>query len=237
MIATVERPSIPRLSMFIWLLAFVTSVTMAAPSDAQEAPENPLESQARMARRGAGLRAGFWSVRGLREVTDAENSEWPFLEGYFQHGLDRHLALQSSVGLWRRTQELETDGGIGGPTTDRVTTWVVPMFSALRFFPLTGPDQAFEPFVEGGVGFALGIEDRETGDGSLLGAGGSGIGTVVGFGFKGGLGTEWRFSPALGLAVGGRYQWIRFLEELGNDEIFRGFAAEAGLTYRFQFGG
>lgn len=219
------------------VLALFAAVAAAPAAEAQEPSEqSQAETQARLARRGAGLRAGFWAVRGLQEVDGAETSEWPLLEGYFQKGLDRHLALQSSVSVWRRTQKLEIDGGIGGgTTTDRVTSWVVPMFTALRFFPMTAPDQSFEPFVEGGLGLALGIDDRETSDGSLFGGAGNGIRTVVGFGFKGGLGAEWRFSRAIGVAVGGRYQWVRFLEQLGADEVFRGFAAEAGLTYRFQF--
>ena len=161
----------------------------------------------------------------------------PLFEGYFERGLDRHLALQTSVGLWRRTQEIESSGGIGGgTTTERVASWIVPMFTALRFFPLTGPDATLEPFAEGGVGFALGLDDRQTEAGGPLGLGsGEGIATVLGFGFKGGLGVEWRFSRALGLSVGGRYQWIRFVEDVGGDRIFRGFGAAAGLTYRFQF--
>jgi hypothetical protein len=212
----------------------VAFLAIGAPLGAQE--ESDAEARARLQRRGAGLRADVWSVRGLQEVAGAETGSMPLFEGYFERGLDRHLALQTSVGLWRRTQEIESGGGLGGSTTERVASWVVPMFTALRFFPVTGPEASLEPYVEGGVGFALGLDDRQTEAGGPLGVGsGEGITTVAGFGFKGGLGFEWRFSRALGLAVGGRYQWIRFLEDVGGDRIFRGFGAGAGLTYRFQF--
>lgn len=219
--------------------AFVLLLLLAggpAPAlDAQQSARSEAEERARLQRRGAGVRVGVWDVRGLSEVADAEYSRTPLFEGYFQHGLDRHLALQNSVGFWRRSQEIEV-AQIGGSRRESVQSYVIPQFTSLRFFPVTGPDQALEPFVEGGAGISLGIDDRSTTSGGPLGLGsGDGIAVVVGFGFKLGLGTEWRFSRALGLAAGGRYQWIRFLDDLGGERTYRGFGAEMGLTYRFQY--
>jgi hypothetical protein len=199
------------------------------------AQESQTEEQARLARRGAGIRVGVWDVRGLAEVANAEYSETPLFEGYLQHGLDRHLAMQNSIGFWRRSQEIEGTGGIGGTPGESVKSYVVPQFTSIRFFPISGPEQPFEPFVEGGAGISLGIDDRSTTSGGLLGGGGSGIAIVVGFGFKLGLGVEWRFTEALGLSGGGRYQWKRFLEDLGGERTYRGFAADVGITYRFQY--
>jgi len=214
----------------------VFTLALAAPSvGAQERQLSDAEERARLERRGAGARIGFWSVGGLREVPDARYGKSALFEGYFQHGLDRHLALQNSVGFWRRSQEIVVSA-IGGPRRESIDSYVIPMFTALRFFPATSPGEEFEPYVEGGVGVALGVDDRSTSASDPLGAGdGSGIAMGLGVGLKAGVGAEWRFSPALGLALGGRYQWLRFLGDLGGESLYRGFGAEVGLTYRFQF--
>jgi hypothetical protein len=202
---------------------------------AQQDQQSDAESLARLARRGAGVRVGLWDVRGLNEVSGASYAETPLFEGYFQNGLDRHLALQNSVGVWRRSQEIVQSGPLGS-TAESVKSYVVPMFTALRFFPLTGPDQPFEPFIEAGAGISLGIDDRQTTSGGPLGLGsGNGIAMILGFGFKLGVGAEWRFSRPLGVAVGGRYQWVRFFDAVGGEKYYRGFGGEAGLTYRFQY--
>src|SRR5690606_30854188 len=114
----------------------------------------------------------------------------------------------------------------------------LPLFTALKLYPFTRPDDAFEPFISAGVGLALGIDDRTTTSSDLLGLGaGSGTAMLTGFGFRGGAGVEWRFSQAFGLSASGRYQWIRFGGELGGERTFKGPAFEAGLTYRFQYRG
>ena len=212
----------------VWL-AFAPSLA------AQQVEQSDAESRARLERRGAGVRVGVWDTRGLTEVPDASYSETPLFEGYFQHGLDRHLAIQNSIGVWRRSQDIE-ESGLGGTSTESVQSYVVPMFTALRFFPVTGPEQSFEPFVEGGAGISLGIDDRQATSGGLLGVGGGeGIAMILGFGFKLGIGAEWRFSRPLALTAGGRYQWVRFFDDLGGERIYRGFGAEVGLAYRFQY--
>jgi hypothetical protein len=222
--------------LFSTTLATTVFTTVIATTSALAAQESQTEEQARLARRGAGIRVGLWDVRGLAEVTSAEYSETPLFEGYLQHGLDRHLAMQNSIGFWRRTQEIESSGGLGGTTQESVKSYVVPQFTSIRFFPVSGPDQMLEPYLEGGAGISLGIDDRSTSSGGLLGVGGgSGVVIVIGFGFKLGVGAEWRFSDALGLSGGGRYQWMRFLEDLGGARTYRGFAGEVGITYRFQY--
>lgn len=217
------------------LVPGIAMLAIASTTAEAQQPESRVEERARLERRGASLRVGHWQVRGLVEVDGSDDSRTPVLEGSFAHGLDRHLALESSVGVWRRRQETRQGGGIGGESIERVDSWVVPMFSALTFYPFTGPRSRIEPYVEGGVGLAVGIEDRETTTGGLFGGENSGIGMGAGFGFKGGAGIDLRFTPALALSLGSRYQWVRFFEDLGGERIYRGFAADVGLRYRFQY--
>lgn len=217
-------------AVLLGLLAASAAVTELRAQTATE-----IEERARLERRGASLRVGQWDVRGLREVGGVTMQRSPVLEGAFVHGLDRHLAIESSVGVWRRRQEGRQAGTIGGDSYERIDSWVVPMFSALTFYPFTGPASRIEPYLEGGVGIAIGIEDRETTSGGLFGGANSGMSFGAGFGFKGGAGLDVRVTRPLALSVGSRYQWVRFLEDLGGERIYRGFAVDIGLRYRFQY--
>ncbi|MGQ0816235.1 MAG: outer membrane protein [Gemmatimonadota bacterium] len=190
---------------------------------AQE-PESDVERDARLARRGAGIRVGVWAVE--RPAGDTTSTRSPLFEGYFQRGLDRHLALESSAAVWRRTTTARQT--FGGDVETR--TYVVPLFTALKLYPFTTPDNALEHFVTAGVGFALGIDD--VGENAI---GGGGTSIVTGFGFKGGAGIEYHIGSALGLQASGRYQWIRYGDELAGVSTFKGIGYEGGITYRFQF--
>jgi hypothetical protein len=197
-----------------------------------------LEKRARLARRGGGVRVGTWDVRGLNTTSDAVVSKTPAFEGYVRRGLDLHLAIEHSVGVWRRTQSVTetTSNPLGGTTqsTSKVETYVIPQFTSIAFFPITRPEQRFEPYVKAGAGFAVGVDDR-TGDGGGLFSGGGGTSLVPGYGLSGGAGIELRLSNALGLTGAGRYQWVRFFQELADKRTYEGFGAEVGVTYRFQF--
>ena len=194
------------------------------------------EREAQLARRGGGVRVGVWNVRGLDVPSGGKQSETPAFEGYVRKGLDAHLALENSIGFWRNRQIVTTTGGpLGGTTTSRVDAYVVPQQTSIVFFPVTRPDRRFEPFVRGGVGITLGIEDRKGEGGSLFSPGGDGISMVVGFGATGGGGVEWRLGNALGLSASARYQWVRFFQELGDEDTYQGLGADVGITYRFQF--
>jgi hypothetical protein len=152
-------------------------------------------------------------------------------------GLDLHLAIEHSVGVWRRTQAItETSTGPLGGTTQSTSTqesYIIPQFTSIAFFPLTRPEQRVEPYVKAGAGFALGVDDR-SGDGGGLFAG-AGTSLVPGYGVTSGVGLEWRLSTALGVATAGRYHWIRFVQDFSGRRTFEGFGAEVGVTYRFQF--
>ena len=209
---------------------------VARVADAQKVqPESDLERAARLARRGAGVQVGVWQVRGLQEPSGVTHAETPLVEGYFRKGLDRHLALETTVSFWRRTQTAQQSGGLlGGGSEERVASYIIPQITALKLYPFTEPGQRAEPYVVGGAGFALGIDDRESSAGGAFGTA-SGTAMAMGFGLKGGTGVEWRFSRAFGLSAGARYQWFRFLQELGGDRTYGGFGVDGGLTYRFQF--
>lgn len=220
------------------LVAMAVLALAPLRADAQaRTPESELERDARLARRGAGLRGGIWDVRGLTETSGVSYSRTPAFEGFFQKGLDKHLAWENSVGFWRRTQRIPGSGGLGGTSEQHVDVYVVPTFTALKLFPFTAPANRVEPYFEGGAGFGLGIEDRQTsGTGGLLGGGGSsGTQIVPGFGFKGGTGVDFRFSRAFGVTFGARYQWMRFFQELGSERTYGGLGYDLGLIYRFQY--
>lgn len=217
----------------------VTALVSVGAQELHAQTDSLSEERAKRMRRGAGVQAGMWDVRGLGEVSGARVNESPLFEGYFQKGLDLHLAMENTIGVYRREQRItRSAGGIGGGTIEeKVTAYVVPQFTSIKLYPFTRPEQRFEPYIAGGAGLALGIDDRENSEsGGLLGGGGqSGVGMVAGFGLKGAVGTELRFSRAFGLALGGRYQWIRFFGELAGERTYRGFGGDLGITYRFQY--
>lgn len=204
---------------------------LVRPLDAQE-PEPERVQEAKLARTGAALRVAFWRVADLPDVQDGSESRWPLLEGSFRRGLDRHLAIESTIGVWRRHAETESGGGvIGGSSGSAVTTWVIPLLTSVKFYPFTGPEAGTEPFLSAGAGFALGIEEAEAG-GTLTGGG---TRAATGFALEGETGAELRLGEAFGLILSGGYQWIRFGEEIGRTRTYAGFNLGAGLTYRFQY--
>jgi hypothetical protein len=197
-------------------LLFFAGLACAATGWAQQADPS--------ARRGAGLRIGAWTVKNPGDDRTTY-SHSPQLEAYFQRGLDDHLALESTIGVWRRAaRTIET--GTGNTVT--TNTYVIPLFTTLKIFPVTRPDQALEPFVLAGGGFALGIDEVSE---NAIGGGGTSIAT--GFGTRVGAGLELHLNDIFGLTVSSRYQLIGYGEDLGGANTFKGFGFEGGLTYRF----
>lgn len=215
-------------------LALVVAASLAAPAADLVAQDKLAltdssavrEQNVKRQRRAAGLRSGAWAVSGLGQASGATYTSTPAFEGYLQRGLDRHLVLESSAGFWYRSQR--TSAG-------RNNAYVIPMMTSLKLYPATGPEDAFEPFVSAGVGFTLGVDDRDGGTGGLTGATGGGTMLLLGLGAKGGAGIEYRLGQAFGVTLGGGYQYVRFFEEMGGERTYRGMQAFGGLTYRFQF--
>jgi hypothetical protein len=206
------------------LIGFLVAVgpALAQPDD--------VENRTKRSRNGGGLRIGVWNVRGLEDPQNGSSSETPAFEGYFQKGLDLHLAWENTLSVWRRSQEFSESGPLGS-TASEIQSWVVPTFTALKFYP-TRPSAAVGPYASAGVGFVFGVERQD-----VTGPGLDGQDTAlqIGFGFRGGLGIDFNLSRVFGLTLAGRYQWIEFGEELGGERNYEGLGADVGLTYRFQY--
>lgn len=216
----------------IALAALLLTPISAQSQVRRERQESEIERAARLARAGAGLRVGHWKL-GL--VSASTESSIPALEGWYQRGLDRHVSIETSIALWGRRETFTQSGGpLGGSTTQTVGTYVVPMLTSIQLHPFTGPEQRFEPFLRAGGGLALGIETRDGDGGSLVG-GGEGVGTVLGFALQGGGGAAWRFSRAFGVSATVGYRWTHFTQELGGAREYKGYLADVGLFYRFQY--
>jgi hypothetical protein len=203
------------------IMMVVTAVfAFTPPLCAQSNTDTDADS---LARGGAGLRVGSWDVEP--PALPATTRNLPQIEIYFERGLDEHIALESSVGAWRRTA---TRTELTGNQVE-THTYVFPLFTALKIFPATTLDHTVEPFFSGGIGFALGLDDVGT---NAIGGGGTTI--VTGFGFRGSFGLDLHITRTLGVQASGRYQWIQFGEALGGGEQFKGFGFEGGITYRLQ---
>ncbi len=225
-----------RTCLVVALIAGGAAAPLAA-QDTTKTPESAAEARARVARRAAGLTVGAWELRGLDPDPSIDVSTMPLITGFLRKGLDARLALENSVGVWRRVQSIEETGGLGGTPGEEVQSWVIAQTTALRFFPVTDAGSRFEPWVLGGAGITIGVDDRETDGGGLLGgtAGGSGVQMIPGFSLQGGAGAEWWFSQSFALNVGARYQWTRFLQDFGGERTYQGPAYEVGLTYKFRY--
>jgi opacity protein-like surface antigen len=210
------------------LLIIASSVTAQTPAtiDSSVKSSDPAK-HAQLARRGGGLRAGPWHLNGQQLPSGVTASAIPSFEGYVRTGLDLHLLLENSVGVWRQQVATPASGGLIGGAGDVVNDYIVPQFTSVLFYPVTTPNDRLEPYIRGGIGFALGVQDPQSGGGSIA--------FTPGFGLTSGVGVEWRMTDALGLTLSGRYQWIRFFQEFGPQQTYQGPVMEAGVTYRFQF--
>ena len=221
----------PVLLASVFAIAWAVRPAMAQSDSTSRHPDagTSHENDVKRQRRGAGIRMGSWQVQDAATVTGATTSTLPAFEGYWQHGLDKHVVLETSAGLWSRSQRS------GGET---LGSYVIPMLTSVKVYPMTGPGSALEPFMMGGAGFTLGIDDRSASSaGGVLGGGSGNGGTMIvpGIGLKIGGGVEYHLGQAFGVAVQGGYQYIRFLEDVANERTFKGVQMFAGLTYRFQF--
>ncbi len=209
------------------VLALSTGIahSLRAQSDTSE---TALERRVKRQRSGAGVRAALWTVP---TIGTSANSSWPMLEGYFQKGLDQHLVMETSGGVWVRSL------GSGSGAEKLVA---VPLLTQIKLYPFTTTAQNVEPFISGGLGVTLGFDlNAGAGGGGLLGGGsGGGTQTTFGIGVKGAGGVEYRLGQAFGIAGFAGYQYIYFLNPItstGNTSSLAGVLAGVGLTYRYQF--
>src|SRR5690242_15454503 len=182
----------------LFVLAMRVDAQVKSSSDTTSKTSD-LERKVQAERRGGGLRVGQWHVDGQQFPTGATVSTIPNFEGYYRTGLDLHLVFENSVGLWRQRQANTSGGGLlGGSSATAADDYIIPQYTSIVFYPLTTPNERVEPFIRGGLGFAIGVDDPQNG--------GGGISFTPGFGATGGLGLEWRATEALGLSISGRYQ-------------------------------
>ena len=222
----------------IFALSIIAALlAAAAEAHAQKDSVDADERRVKRERSGAGISGGAWAVRGLEKRDGVDYTNSPSFEGYLAKGLDLHLTLENTLGLWIRTQEVPSSGGLGGSSGEIIKSYILPQFTAIRFYPVSRPLDQMQPFIGAGAGFAIAIDDRETessGGGLLGGLGSSGIAFVPGFGLKAHVGTEFR-GKALGVSVSAKYQWIRFFQDVGGEQTFGGPGADIGFVYRFQY--
>ncbi|MBW8838774.1 MAG: hypothetical protein JF602_02805 [Gemmatimonadetes bacterium] len=215
-----------------WIAA-LSAIVISGPVAAQASPADTgaktpdVIKRAQLARRGGGLRAGPWHLNGQQPSSASTGSSLPAFEGFVRTGLDQHLLLENSAGVWRQRQTTSASGGLLGSSAAATDNYIIPQFTSILFYPFTSPNDRIEPYVRGGLGFSLGVQDPQSGGGS--------ISFTPGFGLTSGLGVEWRMTESLGLALSTRYQWIRFFQEFGLQQTYQGPVVEAGITYRFQF--
>ena len=209
------------------LLSISTTARAQSRVSSDSTKPAELEHKVQAARRGGGIRAGEWHLNGQQLPSGVTTSEWPELEGYVRSGLDLHVVLENSIGVWRQRQTSAGSGGLLGTSAATADNYIIPQYTSVLVFPVTTPTDRVEPYLRGGVGFALGVEDPQGGS--------AGISLTPGFGATGGVGVEWRATDAFGLAIAGRNQWIRFFSDFGGLRTYQGPAIEAGISYHFQF--
>jgi opacity protein-like surface antigen len=179
---------------------------------------------------------GSWQVVGLDQPGAPSSTQSLAAEGWYQKGFDLHIALESTIGFWQRTQSATEAGSIGGTSTQTKTqTYLVPTMTALKLYPATRPGSPLEPYLSGGVGVVLGIDRQDVSTTDPVVVPGSNTTVQTGLGIQTGAGVEWNSGTAFGLTVGGRYQWASFAEAVGGQALYRGPAYFGGVTYRFQY--
>ena len=178
-----------------------------------------------------GLRVGTWDITS-DAMPGSDTSDSLMLEGFYEKDLDIRLSIESTASIWRRETEAFQSGGITGDSTYESETWVLPMFTSIKFFP-GRHDRPVAPFVSAGIGAAIARQDVQT-TGLAFVDQDEGTSFHYGFGYNGSLGLDWNISDPLGFTFLARYQNVSFQEELSGDDVMKGWAYSAGFLYRFQ---
>lgn len=208
------------------LLALATWPALAMAADAGSIVSN-------LSRGGAGLRVGTWEVYGLETPPTGRSWETVCVEGYFQKGLDQHLAVESTIGFWQRDLQTTEPGAVTGQINSNMQTYLIPTMSALKIYPMGHSSSPLQPYLLGGVGFVLGIEREQVSSSDPLVQSGEFNALQTGLGLQSGGGIEWNTGGPFGLALGARYQWASFAKEVGGKSMYRGPGITGGVTYRF----
>lgn len=201
----------------------LAALALAAPrAVVAQAPE----AERDVGRRGGGVLVGSWKVSNPDIVRTVQPSyrRSVMVQAYFRRGLTEHVALENSVSVWRRMSERPS--ALGSTITTR--TYIVPLLTSLRVYPITRTYHRFEPYLTGGAGLAVGVQQQ-----SENAPGGGGRNIATGFGVKAGAGVEIHAYRRFSIMLGGHVQGVRFGEQLDEQEGFGGRGLEGGLNYRF----
>lgn len=188
---------------------------------------DPVAAGTQRQRNGGGLQISTWQPE---EQAGVENSSMVAFQGWFEKGLDLHLAWQNTIGYWHRTTTWSQTDFLG-TTTHELQTHLVPTITALRLYPFTTPADRVEPFLFGGAGVVLGFE-QEKANGIVAN---SGVGMHTGLGLRAGVGVDLRATEAFGVTIGGHFESASFGQEKSGERLYKGFGFDAGLNYRFQY--
>ncbi|HEX6558794.1 MAG TPA: hypothetical protein VF021_05010 [Longimicrobiales bacterium] len=177
-------------------------------------------------RRGLGIVVGNWVVPRPDIVRAVQPTYRRSLMGeiHFRRELTERVVLETSVGAWRRISERPS--ALGSTVTTR--TYIVPLLTALRVFPITTVRNSIEPYLVGGAGLAVGVQQQ-----SENSPGGGGRSIVTGVGVRAGAGIEIHVYDRFGVLLGGHVQGVRFGEAVDEQEAFAGAGVQGGLSYRF----
>lgn len=212
-----------------------TALTTLLLLTAGSAVADDAEVSVKRARNGGGLRFGFWDVRGLEAPAGGSAHEGFVFEGYFQKGLDLHLAWENTLGFWhRRTSSTEPDP-LGGQVEQEVRSYIVPTLTSLKLFPLTRPESPVEPFLSAGLGLVLAFDREQLSSTNPLGTNDESSAIHTGLGLEAGAGIDLHPGGPFGLTIGGGYRWTGFSEDVGGRSSYEGWGADIGVTYRFQY--
>ena len=170
----------------------------------------PAQLHGQQARRAGGLRVGAWNVDVAPWVERSAD-----FDAFFQRTLGSDLALENSLSGWRAL-------------VNQTRAYIVPLLTSLKYYPVTSPADRLEPYVSGGVGIAFGIQDQP--DNAI---GGTGSTIATGVAIRTGLGVEVQVFRGLGVAAGGKYQWVHFGEDVGTMQTFAGVGWAGAVVYRF----
>jgi len=222
---TTKRASTNRVFQLGVLLSLVAGVTAAHAAE----PAHDAAAHSQRARDGAGLQVSSWQPD---EPAGFRNDQTIAFHGYFQKGLDQNLAWENTLGYWRQTSTWTETQLLGGTTTHERKTHLVPALTALRVYPLTTSTNRIEPYLSAGVGPVLGFQ-QEKSSGNLAPADANTLHT--GLGTRAGVGVDIQTSEAFGLTVGGHFESASFSEDMAGERLYRGWGADVGLVYRFQY--
>jgi outer membrane protein W len=207
------------------MLALVAGVSAAHAGE----PTDEVTARSQRARNGAGLQFSSWQPD---KPAGFRTSESIALQGYFQKGLDLHLAWENTLGYWRRTSSWTESQLLGGTTTHELQTHLVPTLTALRLYPFTTSANPVEPYVSAGLGAVLGFQ-QESASGSLAPPDASSM--HAGLGVRAGVGVDVRANEAFGFTAGGHFESASFGQDMAGDRLYRGWGVDLGLAYRFQY--